>query len=38
MRDGVPISKGVVLTEKYLEEHEQLFQDYSRYFMQYPDL
>lgn len=38
MRDGVPISKGVVLTEKYLEEHEQLFQDYSRYFMLYPDL
>ena len=38
MRDGIPISKGVVLTEKYLEEHEQLFQDYSRYFMLYPDL
>ena len=38
MRDGTPISKGVVLTEKYLEEHEQLFQDYSRYFMLYPDL
>lgn len=38
MRDGIPISKGVVLTEKYLEKHEQLFQDYSRYFMLYPDL
>ena len=38
IRDGIPISKGVVLTEKYLEEHEQLFQDYSRYFMLYPDL
>ena len=38
MRDGTPISKGVVLTEKYLEEHEQLFRDYSRYFMLYPDL
>lgn len=38
MRDGIPISKGVVLTEKYLEEHEQLFQDYSWYFMLYPDL
>lgn len=38
MRDGTPISKGVVLTEKYLEEHEQLFQDYSQYFMLYPDL
>lgn len=38
MRDGIPISKGAVLTEKYLEEHEQLFQDYSRYFMLYPDL
>lgn len=38
MRDGIPISKGVVLTEKYLEKHEKLFQDYSRYFMLYPDL
>lgn len=38
MRDGIPIEKGVVLTEKYLEQHEDLFRQYSRYFMLYPDL
>ena len=37
-RDGIPIEKGVVLTEEQLIRNEQLFGDYARYFMLYPDL
>lgn len=35
---GTPIEKGVVLTEDFLEKNEELFQQYSQYFMLYPDL
>ena len=38
MREGVPVEKGVVITEEFLLKNEKLFQDYSRYFMLYPDL
>ena len=37
-REGIPIEKGITLTEKYLAEHEQLFRDYAEFFTAYPDL
>lgn len=37
-REGVPIEKGVVITEDFLEKNEELFRQYSHYFMLYPDL
>ena len=38
LKDGIPIEKGVVITEDFLERNESLFQQYSAYFMLYPDL
>lgn len=38
LKDGIPIEKGVVITEDFLERNEALFQQYSAYFMLYPDL
>lgn len=38
LREGIPVEKGVVLTEDYLEKNKELFQEYCRYFMLYPDL
>lgn len=38
LREGIPIEKGVVLTEDFLEQHEDLIKQYCRYFMLYPDL
>lgn len=37
-RDGVEVEKGVVLTEEYLCEHEDLFKQYLEFFTAYPDL
>ena len=38
LREGIPVEKGYVLSEEFLEKNEKLFQDYCRYFMRYPDL
>lgn len=38
LRDGVPIEKGIVLTEDFLVKNQQLFEEYNKYFMLYPDL
>lgn len=37
VRDGIEIEKGVTLSEIYLEKHEELFRQYSNYFIAYPD-
>ena len=37
-REGIPIEKGVVLTESFLIEHEELIQRYMEYFTAFPDL
>lgn len=37
-REGIPIEKGVVLTETFLIENEELFRKYSEFFTAYPDL
>lgn len=37
-RDGVDLEKGVVLTEEYLKNHEELFIQYAEFFTAYPDL
>lgn len=36
-RDGTPLEKGVVLTEKYLESIEQQLQEVFEYYTAYPD-
>ncbi len=36
-RDGVSIEKGVVLTERFLIEHESLMRRFMNYFTAYPD-
>ncbi len=38
LRDGIPVEKGVVLTEDFLEKNEELIAKYCNYFMLYPDL
>ena len=38
MREGIPVEKGVVITEDFLVKNEELFQRYNQYFMLYPDL
>ena len=38
IRDGTPLSKGVSLTEPYLESIEDLLKKYINYFIQYPDM
>lgn len=37
-RDGVPLEKGVILTENYLYSHLSLFEQYANFFTVYPDL
>ena len=37
-REGIPIEKGVVLTESFLIENEELIKKYSEFFTAYPDL
>ena len=37
LRDGVPLQKGIVLTQRYLENIEDLLREYMDYFIQYPD-
>lgn len=37
-REGIPIEKGITLTEKYLEQNENLFRKYAEFFTAYPDL
>lgn len=38
IRDGVELEKGVVITEEYLKQHEDLFIQYAELFTAYPDL
>lgn len=38
LRDGIPIEKGVILTEEYLSQHKDLFEKYATFFTAYPDL
>jgi len=38
IRDGTPLSKGVTLTQPYLESIEDLLKKYINYFIQYPDM
>lgn len=38
MREGIEIEKGAILTEQYLEEHEELFREYADFFTAYPDI
>lgn len=38
MREGIPVDKGVVLSEEFCVQNEKLFQQYADYFMRYPDL
>lgn len=37
-REGIPIEKGVVLTESFMIENEELFVKYANFFTAYPDL
>lgn len=38
LREGIPIEKGVVLTEPFLEKNRTLFEQYATFFTAYPDL
>ena len=38
MRDGVPIEKGVILTEQFLKDNQSLFEKYANLFTAYPDV
>lgn len=38
IRDDVELEKGVVITEEYLKQHEDLFIKYAEFFTAYPDL
>lgn len=37
-REGIPLEKGVILTEPYLQAHRDLFEQYATFFTVYPDL
>lgn len=37
-REGIPLEKGVVLTDGYLEDNRNLFEQYCTFFTAYPDL
>ena len=37
LREGIPLSKGVISTQKYLESEEDLLKQYMDFFIQYPD-
>lgn len=38
LRDGIPVEKGVVLDERWVEQHEDLIQYYCEKWRLYPDL
>ena len=38
LRDGVPVEKGVIITERYMEQNYNLFSKYSAFFAAYPDI
>ena len=38
LREGIPIEKGVILTEDYLKKNIDLFEKYANYFTAYPDV
>ena len=38
LREGIPVEKGVVLTQEFLEQNEELIQKYCNYFLKNPDL
>lgn len=38
LREGIPVEKGVVLTQEFLEQNEKLIGDYCNYFLRNPDL
>ena len=37
-REGIELDKGVVLTNDYLESHEELLKQYAEFFTAYPDV
>lgn len=37
-REGIPLEKGVILTEEYLEKNQKLFERYAQFFTVYPDI
>ena len=37
-KDGVALDKGVVLTEDFLNDNRELFEQYGNYFTAYPDV
>ena len=37
-RDGIPLEKGAVLTEKRIKKNLKLYQQYMELFISYPDL
>ena len=37
LRDGIPIEKGIVLTNEYLDANKELFTNYLNYWILYPD-
>ena len=38
LRDGIPIEKGVVLTQSFLDSNKELFTKYLNLWILYPDL
>lgn len=38
IRDGIPIEKGTVLTEEFIQDNRELIQQYLDLWMQYPDI
>lgn len=38
LKDGIPVEKGVVITEDSLVRNEELMRQYMGFFMKYPDL
>jgi hypothetical protein len=38
LREGIPLEKGVAITEPFLIKNESLFRKYADYFIAYPDL
>lgn len=37
IRDGIPIEKGIVLTQSFLDANQELFTKYLNYWILYPD-
>lgn len=37
-RDGIELEKGIVLKQKFLEDHEDLIEKYITFFFAYPDI